>query len=131
MKFKHFERKNGTTTDTAKIEAASDIFGDDAAIGYDLECTPLRLTIKDGEIKISSYNNVATENDSIKELLSIDKVHWENGFEFIDYFDDNGEPVTLVADKNSDVFNAVTGAQNMANLKNIENVLKNALKKSI
>lgn len=126
MKFKHFERTTDNTKTNVGITPGYQLYGDS------MEDIDIKLTIdSDGSISVevvgplidfSGRDCTQEINDDIRSI----PIHWENGYEYIDYFDVvTKQPLILVADKPSDTFNALNSKKNIDNINNFGKALKN------
>jgi hypothetical protein len=112
MKFLHFKRQDGTKVNSAKIPGFQ-------LYGEHYDDIDFKLTIINEKIKIElivdSYMT-QDEIDDINEDIKHNKINWDNGYEFVDYYDLlDGSSVMLIADSNSSVFNSVTSQKNLLN----------------
>lgn len=125
MKFKHFERIDNTKTNIG-ITPGYQLYGDS------MEDIDIKLTVNsDGSISVeavgplidfSGHDCTQEINDDIKLI----PINWENGYEYIDYFDVvDKQPLILVADKPSDTFKALNSKKNIDNINNFKKALKN------
>ena len=118
MNFLHFEKTDGSKLSSAKIPGYQ-LFGET------FDDIDFKLTIIDGKIKVDLIVDpyfTQGEIDDINEFIKSEKIDWNAGYEFVDYYDLNtGEDLYLIADKNSDVFNIVNSNKNLSL---VDNMLK-------
>lgn len=120
--FSHFLKSDGTKTDKARINAyqlGSEEFDD----------IELELTISDGKVTVDIFNKEDFDPDETKWMLKEFKhIDWEGGYEWITYFDiiDDSE-MRLVANRPSEMSGIINSQQNISNLNDIHNVLKNKI----
>lgn len=118
MNFLHFEKTDGSKLNSAKIPGYQ-LFGET------FDDIDFKLTIIDGKIKVDLIVDpyfTQGEIDDINEFIKSEKIDWNAGYEFVDYYDLNtGEDLYLIADKNSDVFNIVNSNKNLSL---VDNMLK-------
>ena len=137
----NYHTKDGFTTNTLQVLAGN-------FLPEYLEDVELELTInKDGNIDISILNQHYYESSELKEINKyIKSVDWD-GWEFLTFFDIRDNSVNYGAKhgvsyhvcpfeyrlvpmkncKSSEIFDIVTSPQNLSNMKNIENALKNSI----
>ena len=122
ISFSHFLKSDGTKTNRAKIDAYQ--LGSEDFDGIELE-----LNIVDGKINIDVFNKQDFSPSEIKEILKyLKSVDWDNGYEFIDYFDINdSSEMNLIANKPSNISDILSSQQNKNNLNNMLNILKNVI----
>lgn len=118
MNFLHFEKADGSKLNSAKIPGYQ-LFGET------FDDIDFKLTIIGGKIKVDLIVDpyfTQGEIDDINEFIKSEKIDWNAGYEFVDYYDLNtGEDLYLIADKNSDVFNIVNSNKNLSL---VDNMLK-------
>jgi len=118
MNFLHFEKADGTKLNSAKIPGYQ-LFGES------FDDINFKLTIIEGKIKVDLIVYpyfTQDEIDDINDFIKTQKINWNAGYEFLDYYDLNtDEDLCLIADKNSGVFNIVNSNKNLSL---VDNMLK-------
>ena len=127
MTFLHF--KNGNKTTLSAIVEGYELLGDEYD-GLQLKLTILNNKI---ELELNNSNDYLIINggylnqddlEKLKTFIKNQKINWDNGYEFIDYFDLDGSQLELVASRQSTTFDLITSSQNIKNITKINKILK-------
>ncbi len=119
INFLHFKDKNDNTVKVAYIDMGM-LYGEQ----FD-DCT-LKAEIVNGDIVLSALDFNNGDHEELNDFISKNPMKWENGYEFVEFNSDddfNGDKLTVIGDKPSDVFNMVNSSQNMNNINNVMNAI--------
>lgn len=117
MKFLYFEDEEGNKVQSVSIYAGSlctGLLDDDMSI---------KLSIVDGKIIFELLEDFYKDDES-NILKFLNTIEWDNGYEFIDFYDiTNNKSYLLFADTNSNVYDSIYSEQNLDNINKIKDVL--------
>lgn len=121
LKFKHFEDQSGNKVNKIQIYCGN------LNINEWLDDVELEMEIVDGDVKFDILNKHYYEKEELKQIQEeLENINWDYGYDFFDFYDfNNRNTYYLIGNRPSDTFNQINSQQNLANLNNIANKLKN------